>query len=65
MKIIFPNGSGGVAVVIPAAGFSVEDCLSAVPTGSPYLIVEDDVIPEDRTFRDAWMADFTDAGVKK
>ena len=63
MRIIYPNDSGGISVVIPAPGFSAEDCLGAVPTGSPYLIVEDDVIPSDRTFRGAWTADFSNAEV--
>ena len=30
-----------------------------VPAGTPYLIVEDDVVPSDRTFRNAWEADFS------
>lgn len=64
MKIIFPNDSGGVSIIVPAPGFSAEDCLSAVPSGKPYLMVEDDAIPADRTFRDAWTADFTGAPVK-
>ena len=28
-----------------------------VPTGLKYKIVEDDVIPTDRTFRNAWEVD--------
>lgn len=65
MRIIFPNDSGGISVIIPAPGFSAEDCLVSVPTGVPYLIVADDVIPDDRTFRDAWTADFAGAEVKE
>lgn len=64
MRVIFPNDSGGISVIIPAPGYSAEDCLSAVPTGSPYRIVEDDAIPADREFRDAWTADFTGAPIK-
>jgi len=62
-QIIYPNDTG-IAVIIPAPGFTAEECLGAVPTGSPYLIIEDDVIPSDRTFRNAWTADFTGAPVK-
>ena len=28
-----------------------------VPKGLPYKIVEDDAIPSDRTYRDAWTID--------
>lgn len=64
MRILYPNDIGGVAVVIPAPSFTPEQCLSAVPDGKPYLIVEDDAIPEDRTYRDAWSVDFTGAPIK-
>jgi hypothetical protein len=30
-----------------------------VPANVPYIIVEADTIPSDRTFRDAWEADFS------
>lgn len=63
MRIIFPNDSGGISVVIPAPGFTIEQCFGAVPSGSPYLVVEDDAIPSDRTFREAWTADFSNAEV--
>ena len=59
-KILFPNPEGGVSVIVPAGGLSIEDvCQKDVPAGTPYLIVEDDVIPSDRTFRNAWEADFS------
>jgi hypothetical protein len=64
MKIIYPNDTG-IAVIVPAPGFTAEECLGSVPTGSPYLIVEDDVIPSDRTFRGAWTADFSNAEVQE
>tara|TARA_R100001163_G_C5057578_1_gene194088 strand:- start:1023 stop:1253 length:231 start_codon:yes stop_codon:yes gene_type:complete len=28
-----------------------------VPTGAKYKVVEDSVVPEDRSFRDAWTID--------
>ena len=34
-------------------------CQKDVPANTPYLIVEDDVIPSDRSFRNAWEADFS------
>jgi len=53
-RIIFQNESGGVSVIIPAE--SVELALKDVPEGVAYEIVEDDAIPADRFFRNAWVA---------
>ena len=59
-RILFPNPEGGISVIIPTGELLIEDvCQKDVPAGTPYLIVEDDVIPSDRTFRDAWEADFS------
>ena len=59
-KILFPNSDGGVSVIIPTGELPIEDvCQKDVPAGTPYLIVEDDVIPSDRSFRNAWEADFS------
>ena len=59
MKIIYKNEDGGVAIIHPAAEalsiMTIEEiALKDVPAGLPFTIVEDDVIPSDRTFRDAW-----------
>ena len=59
-KILYPNSEGGVSVVHPTGELSIEDVAQKdVPAGTPYLIVEDDVIPTDRSFRGAWEADFS------
>lgn len=61
-RIIYENETGAVCVVIPAlsSGLTVEEVARKdVPAGVPYLIVEDTEIPSDRTFRNAWGADFT------
>ncbi len=59
-KILYPNPNGGVSVIIPTGELPIEDvCQKDVPAGVPYLIVEDDAIPSDRTFRNAWEADFS------
>ena len=59
-KILYPNPEGGVSVVHPTGELPIEDvCQKDVPAGTPYLIVEDDVIPSDRSFRNAWEADFS------
>jgi len=56
--IIYPNDNGGVAIVTPAE--SVEAAMKDIPAGKPYKIVDAADIPADRTFRDAWTADFTE-----
>ena len=56
MKIIYPN-DGGVSIVVASThwkGTMEELAQKDVPSGKPYKIVEDSVIPSDRTFRDAW-----------
>jgi hypothetical protein len=60
MKILFQNTEGGLSVIHPTGATPVEDlCHKCIPSGTPYLIVEDDAIPADRTFRDAWEADLS------
>lgn len=53
-RIIYPSDEGGVAVIVPAPGATLEDVLKAVPAGKPYQVVAVEDIPSDRTFRDAW-----------
>ena len=64
-RIIYPNDTDGISVVVPAPGIEQEQALQAVPAGRPYLIVDAADIPVDRTFRDAWTADFADAAIKE
>ena len=64
-RIIYPNDADGVAIVVPAPGIEQTEALNAVPTGKPYLIVDASDMPTDRTFRNAWQADFTDAPIKE
>lgn len=45
---------GGVTVVIPAPGMTVEQVLGAVPEGVPYKVVDVSEVPSSRTYRDAW-----------
>ncbi len=53
-KIIYTNSDGIVSVVIPTGEVPVED-LPAQLGLTDYEIVEDEVIPTDRTFRNAWV----------
>lgn len=56
MKIIYQNESGGVSVIHPTGELSIEEVAAKdVPHGVLYDIVEDDAIPSDRTFRNAWV----------
>ena len=56
MKIIYQNQEGGVSVIHPTGELSIEETAAKdVPHGVLYQIVEDDAIPSDRTFRNAWV----------
>ncbi|QDP68210.1 MAG: hypothetical protein Unbinned1007contig1000_22 [Prokaryotic dsDNA virus sp.] len=58
-RIIYPNDSGGIDVLIPSEEMSFEDvCKKDVPAGKPYIIVEANELP-DGYFRKAWQADFS------
>ncbi len=57
MKIIYQNSEGGISVIIPTGELSIEEVAAKdVPEGVAYEIVEDDAIPSDRYFRNAWVA---------
>jgi hypothetical protein len=59
-RIIYPTDDGGVAVLIPTGELEIaEVARKDVPAGVAYKIVDVADIPEDRTFRNAWEADFT------
>ena len=51
-KIIYTNSDGTVSIINPTG--DVNDAIKDVPSGLSYEIVEDSVIPTDRTFRNAW-----------
>ena len=55
-RIIYKTDEGGVAVIIPAdCGLTIEQIAAKdVPPNTPYRIVNEEDIPTDRTFRDAW-----------
>lgn len=60
-RIIYPTQDGGIAVIVPCdCGLTIEEIAAKdVPTGKPYLIVPASDIPADRTYREAWTADFS------
>lgn len=60
--IIYPQDGGAVAVIYPAegCGLSVLDIAAKdVPEGVPFLVIDAADVPQDREFRDAWVADFS------
>lgn len=62
MKIVYKNQEDIVVIVHPTIEalqfLTIEEiALKDVPTGLAFAIVEDDSIPSDRTFRDAWTID--------
>lgn len=60
MKIIYPNSDGGICLVMPSGVLPVEEVARKdVPAGVPYLLVSDELIPEDHVFFNAWEADFS------
>ena len=61
-RIIYPNDEGGVSILVPApeCGLTIEQIAEKdVPAGKPYQIVDVSDIPSDRTFRNAFEADFS------
>lgn len=60
--IIYPNNQGGIAIVLPApdCGMPLEEIARKdVPQGVPFRIIPASAIPQDRIYRDAWTADFS------
>ena len=58
-RIIFPLNDG-ICILTPSDELPlVEVAKKDVPANVPYIIVESNTIPSDRSFRDAWEADFS------
>ena len=54
MKIIYQTATG-IAIIHPTGELSIEEVAKKdVPAGVAYKIVNDDEVPSDRTFRNAW-----------
>lgn len=61
-KIVFKNLDGSIGIIHPTAEVMSKYTMKQiadkdVPEGLPYAIVDEAVIPTDRTFRDAWELD--------
>ncbi|HEX4843203.1 MAG TPA: hypothetical protein VFV57_05990 [Limnobacter sp.] len=60
MKIVYLKEDGGIAVLQPTDELPIQQVARKdVPFQVPYIFADDSVIPEDRTFRNAWSADFS------
>jgi hypothetical protein len=61
--IVYPNERGGIAIVYPApnCGISIEEVARKdVPAGLPHLILNEEDVPTDYVFFEAFEADFSD-----
>lgn len=57
MKIIYTNAEGGTSIVTPVegSGLTLQEVIDrSVPPGTEYTVVNDDAVPADRTYRNAW-----------
>ncbi len=52
--IIYERPDGGMSVIRPVGDVSAESQVKFVPKGAVYEIVDEDDLPKDRLFRDAW-----------
>lgn len=64
-RIIYPNNTGGIEIIVPTIGQTQESALDQVPTGSLYMIIDVTDMPVDPFFRNAWQADFAGCAVKE
>ena len=64
MRIIYTNEEGLLGVMYPSFGKTLEQFLQDVPKGVDHESVEDTYIPNDETFRRAWVHDKTDSPQK-
>jgi hypothetical protein len=58
-RIIYPTDEGGVAVIVPSPEYLVDHTIEElaakdVPAGKVYQIIDEDDVPSNRTFRNAW-----------
>ena len=57
MRIIYQTEEG-LAVIVPTGELDINEVARKdVPTGVDYWIVDDNEVPSDRTFRNAWELD--------
>lgn len=59
--IIHPREDGGLVFTYPCdCGIPVQEIARKdVPPGKPFIVLDASDLPEDRTYMDAWTADFS------
>lgn len=63
-RILYTNEQGGLSVIVPAPGCTLEQALAAVPPMTSHEVVDVAEVPTDRIFRNAWFHDVTAAPQK-
>tara|TARA_R100000008_G_scaffold51837_1_gene31255 strand:+ start:3121 stop:3531 length:411 start_codon:yes stop_codon:yes gene_type:complete len=53
-KVVYLTSDGTLSIIHPVDG-EIETAKKSVPSGTNYEVIEDDKIPTDRTFRNAWV----------
>lgn len=59
LAIFWPVDSDTISVLIPAPSCNLtleEICAKDIPTGTKYKIIDHTDLPDDREFRNAWIA---------
>ena len=58
-RIIYPNNES-ISIIIPVDYSDIHLLAkNLVPKNIPYKIIDESLIPSDRTFRGAWQSDFS------
>jgi hypothetical protein len=68
MVVLFEIEDGSVGILIPSVncGLSLDEIISRdLDSGTRYKIVNRSDMPTDRSYRNAWQIDFTDAEVNE
>lgn len=58
--VLYPAPEGGLAVITPCLGVSIEQAVAGVPSGLPSRVVATDALPTSEDYRRAWSLDFAD-----
>lgn len=64
--VAYERSEGGISLLYPApnCGLTLTEIIKKdVPTGARYVLLSRDDIPTDRTYRNAWAIDFSNAEV--
>lgn len=66
MRILYTNAEGGTSIVTPVegAGLTLQEVIErSVPPGTSYIVVNDDDVPTDRTYRNAWTVNLANGSI--